>query len=174
MINFKTHLNHYRKSIITENDNSDPIKHVGSIVPGKVYIFIYNPINKKKLSYFDYYPLCLVTRICPRTNTFYGLNLHYVSVRFRTFLIDRLKKSYNDHTDKFRVNEFYTIMNRTFKKIFDICIKQYSLAQVRKYGFYEISPQFLDQINNIDDNTFANLHINLVHRLTRRIITRKI
>lgn len=69
---------------------------VSSIKPGNMYMFFYDPKTKDKLPYYDTFPLVFPFR--KTENGFMGLNLHYLSYRFRIVLLDNLLKFKNTKT----------------------------------------------------------------------------
>ncbi len=62
------------------------------LLPGRFYMFKYNPINKGKpnLPYYDMFPVVLVTNVYPKY--FQGINFHYLPPIFRAELMDELYK----------------------------------------------------------------------------------
>ena len=66
---------------------------------GQMMLFQYDPKLKRKLPYYDTFPL--VFPIEPRDNGFLGLNMHYLPLRQRAMLMDAL---YTLRTDS-RYNE---------------------------------------------------------------------
>lgn len=61
---------------------------------GKMYFFQYDPKLKNKLPYYDRYPLIFCVR--PLKDGFHGLNLHYLSYKYRLIfyrnLIEKVSK----------------------------------------------------------------------------------
>lgn len=62
------------------------------LLPGRLYMFKYNPINKGKpnLPYYDMFPVVLVINVYD--NYFQGINFHYLPPQFRAELMDELYK----------------------------------------------------------------------------------
>jgi hypothetical protein len=70
--------------------NNDPanVKSPNSIMPGKMYMFFYDPKLKAELPYYDKFPLVFPFR--RMEDGFIGLNMHYLPHRLRIMLMDRL------------------------------------------------------------------------------------
>jgi hypothetical protein len=62
------------------------------LMPGRFYLFKYNPINKGKpnLPYYDMFPVVLVTNVYDKY--FQGINFHYLPPQFRAELMNELYK----------------------------------------------------------------------------------
>ena len=70
--------------------NNDPanVKSPNAIMPGKLYMFFYDPKLKAELPYYDKFPLVFPFR--RMEDGFIGLNMHYLPHRLRIMLMDRL------------------------------------------------------------------------------------
>lgn len=66
-------------------------------LPGRMYMFFYDPKTKTTLPYYDRFPL--VFPFSKTTDGFIGLNLHYLPHKLRFTLMDRLLQFKNN--DKF-------------------------------------------------------------------------
>lgn len=63
------------------------------LLPGRFYMFKYNPVNKTNreiLPYYDMFPVVLVINVYP--TYFQGINFHYVPPIYRAELMDELYK----------------------------------------------------------------------------------
>jgi len=58
------------------------------ILPGHLYMFLYDPKNKDTLPYYDRFPLVFPFR--KTEEGFLGLNMHYLPYQMRIKLLDRL------------------------------------------------------------------------------------
>lgn len=63
-------------------------KRSGSPFYGKLNMFIYDPKHKKKLPYYDTFPLVLPLETY--SDGFLGINFHYLGISLRIKLLDRL------------------------------------------------------------------------------------
>lgn len=106
---------------------------------GRMYFYYYDPKMKDTLPYYDRFPL--VIPIERHADGFIGLNLHYISPKYRIMLLDKLSTIMNNHeydeTTKLRIS--YDFLKRA-SKIFEAkpCIKKYLIAHV-KSRFLEIT-----------------------------------
>jgi hypothetical protein len=100
--------------------------------PGQMFMYFYDPKTKKKLPYYDTFPLILMVESAPKG--FYGLNLHYLPPPLRAKLFDALletanNKKYDDST-KLKIN--YSILKSTEKfSAFQPCFKRYLSGYVK-------------------------------------------
>lgn len=77
-------------------------KLVSKIVPGKLYMFYYDPKYKDDLPYYDTFPLVFPYAFTPQDGIM-GLNMHYLPYFQRVQLMDRLmqfstNKNYDENT----------------------------------------------------------------------------
>lgn len=104
----------------------DPLKQTGQEIVGSMYMFFYDPKNKKTLPYYDEFPLVIV--VGPAEGGFYGLNLHYLPPILRAKMLDALmdittNTKFNDST-RFKMS--YELLVKTSKlKYFKPCFKHY-------------------------------------------------
>jgi len=59
-----------------------------AIVPGNLYMYVYDPKTKDDLPYYDRFPLVFPFR--KTQDGFYGLNMHYLPYHLRINLLDQL------------------------------------------------------------------------------------
>jgi len=101
-------------------------------VPGKMFMYFYDPKTKATLPYYDTFPLILYVESAP--GGFYGLNLHYLPPAPRAKLFDALlntanNKKFNDST-RLKIN--YSILKSTSKySAFAPCFKHYLSGYVK-------------------------------------------
>ena len=90
---------------------------------GRLNMFIYDPKLKKKLPYYDRYPL--VFPFERAEGGFYGINLHYLPPRERAVLMDQLNRYANnekyDKTTSLQLS--YNILKRFGRAV--PCVKRY-------------------------------------------------
>lgn len=121
--------------------NNDKADLKTRVVPGSLYMYMYDPKYKEELPYYDRFPLVLPYDTFP--GGFIGLNLHYVPYQMRVVLLDRLMS--------FATNQTFTETTR-IKYSWDLvrsasryaaakpCIKQYLTNHVVT-PFRKIHPQ---------------------------------
>lgn len=134
----QTARNWFRKQAQTASTTAEAIiqkeqaRWVSRIVPGKMYLFSYDPKHKKTLPFYDRYPLIFPVDLV--SGGFYGINLHYLPFRLRAQLMDSLyelttNKRY-DNTTKLKIS--YDILKRISKhKLIAPCFKRYLGSHVR-------------------------------------------
>ena len=99
---------------------------------GSMFMYFYDPKHKKKLPYYDRFPLTIPVE--PAEGGFRGINLHYLPPVLRAKFLDALlnvtnNKKYDD-TTKFRLT--YQLLNGTRNlRYFKPCFKHYLLSQVK-------------------------------------------
>ena len=104
----------------------------GTTAIGKMYTFIYHPLGKSTLPYYDLFPLTIMLN---RYNDgFLGLNLHYISPKYRQILLGNLSGIMNnkkfDHTTRFRLT-YDMVRDWTKLKYAKPCIKRYKTKKIR-------------------------------------------
>lgn len=101
-------------------------------VPGRLYMYAYDPKWKEKLQYYDTFPLI----ICLENykDGFLGLNLHYVDPKVRAFilytLLDTLNNKNFDDKTKFKINYMKLKQLSQLKGIYGGMIKRYLYSHV--------------------------------------------
>jgi hypothetical protein len=96
---------------------------------GKLNMFFYNPKFKKKLPYYDTFPLVLPLETY--NDGFLGLNLHYLPIPLRIKLLDRLV-DYSNNTnfdESTRIIVDYSRLKRV--KLIQPTIHKYLASQVQ-------------------------------------------
>lgn len=80
-----------RPNSIMQGDNANKGTR---IIPGNLYMFIYDPKHKETLPYYDTFPLVFPFKQVK--GGFYGLNMHYLPYMLRAKLLDRLLEFRNN------------------------------------------------------------------------------
>jgi hypothetical protein len=96
------------------------------IVPGNMYLFMYDPKYKETLPYYDAVPLVLPFSTVP--DGFLGINLHYLPYLARFRLLGELSKLTTDKkiTEKTRIEISWQILNSSSKYLAaTACVKHY-------------------------------------------------
>jgi hypothetical protein len=105
---------------------------------GKMYMFFYDPKQKKTLPYYDRFPL--IFPFDKAKGGFMGLNLHYLPPKLRAILMDSLYDLASDkqYTQATKLKLSYNVLKSAGKyKWFKPCIKHYLSDHVRS-RFIEI------------------------------------
>jgi hypothetical protein len=117
--------------------------------PGHMYMYLYDPIGKETLPYYDTFPLVLPFS---RTKThFTGLNLHYLDYPIRFMLLKELMKvgGVTNLNENSRIKLEWDMIRSVAKLApAKACVKQYLFSQIK-------SPLF--QINSTEWHTAALL-----------------
>jgi len=118
-------------NMIINNDPKD-VKSPNSIMPGKLYMYFYDPKLKKELPYYDRFPLVFPFR--KLEDGWLGLNMHYLPHKLRLTLMDRLLVFANndkwDATTKLKYS--WGLIDGVSKfKIAEPCVKRYLVNHVR-------------------------------------------
>lgn len=142
------------------------------VMPGRMYLFRYEPKLKDDLPYYDKFPLVFPFR--KDSKGFYGLNMHYLPLTFRALLMDSLypliqNEQRQDETTRLRMT--YNLLNSSAKfKWFKPCVKHYLNNQVQTRFVY-IEPAEWDVAMFLPLQRFVGATLSKVHRDSRKIIT---
>jgi hypothetical protein len=131
---------------------------------GLMYMYLYNPKNKKTLKYYDLFPLVIITEINRKHIT--GLNLHYLSPRPRQQLLNTLRtvttNEKYDATTRFKIS--YQYLNSLAKfKLFRPCFKKYIRKRLQTPMLLVPSNEWNVAIN-LPTEDFKKASIRTVHR----------
>lgn len=99
---------------------------------GQMMLFQYDPKLKRKLPYYDTFPL--VFPIEPRDKGFLGINLHYLPLRQRAMLMDALYTLASDtrYDEKTKLGLSYQILKNSARyKLFKPCVKHYLNSHIK-------------------------------------------
>ena len=100
---------------------------------GCLYFFLYSPIHKDSLPYYDRFPLVVVLE--KDEKGFLGLNLHYLPYRLRAMFFDMLHSARLMRTkDPFRTRLMVTyemLKSVTKYRAFKPCVKRYRYSSMR-------------------------------------------
>lgn len=116
-------------------------KTVSRIIPGKLYMFYYDPKGKEDLPYYDVFPLVFPYK--SMKDGFMGLNMHYLPLFYRVQLMTRLmqfatNKSMNEDT---RLKYSWSLIGGVSRfKDAEPCVKHYLGSHVRSQ-FIEVPAQ---------------------------------
>lgn len=110
----------------------DKAKTTNNLVPGKMYMYVYDAKTKEKLPYWDAFPLIFCTSLSSDGHD--GVNLHYLPPVLRARLMDALYTTINnnkyDDTTKIKIN--YNILKQASNmKFFKPCYKKYLSSHIR-------------------------------------------
>ena len=111
-----------------------PLNKTRRILTGRFYTYFYQPKYRDILPYYDIFPVTLI--IDSDSNSFSGLNFHYLAPRYRVLLLKELyqyivqdDEEANDMTNKIRIT--WEILSKTAKlRWAKPCYKKYRLDHV--------------------------------------------
>ena len=101
-------------------------------MPGKLYMFLYDPKHKDTLPYYDLFPL--VFPFSKDSTGFTGLNMHYLPYQMRVMLLQRLmdfasNKSMDETT---RLKYSWSLIDGVSRyKLAAPCVKRYLAGHVK-------------------------------------------
>ena len=113
-------------------------KTVNKIVPGRLYMYYYDPKTKDTLPYYDKFPLVFPYEAL--SDGFIGLNMHYLPPFYRIQLMTRLMKfaSNTKLNETTKIQYSWSLIAGIARfKIAEACIKRY-LSNHVKSPFIEI------------------------------------
>lgn len=113
-----------------------------SIIIGRMYFFYYDPKHKETLPVYDKYPLVLPIEMY--NDGFLGLNLHYLDVQTRLYLLDQLHdyitNTKYDNSTRFKLS--YSLLSKSARrfKVLQNCVKRYLAPHIMSNMIY-IEPE---------------------------------
>jgi hypothetical protein len=112
------------------NGNAEQL--VTRVMPGHLYMFVYDPKTKAELPYYDRFPLVFPFRKTP--DGFIGLNMHYLPYQLRITLLDNLLTYANNQRfdETTRLKYSWALIDGVSKyAAAKPCVKQYLSGHVR-------------------------------------------
>jgi hypothetical protein len=100
------------------------------ILPGRMYMYFYDPKHKKTLPYYDRFPLIIAVK--PAKGGFFGLNVHYLPPMLRARLFDGLldyKVGEGDFAAKMKIT-LGRLNSASKLRFYKPCYKQYLNKQI--------------------------------------------
>lgn len=114
-----------------------------AVYPGFMYLFVYDPKWKKKLPYYDKFPLVIPFQFYK--DGFMGINLHYLDYKNRLLLFQELltiiDKTPTDPRARFRL-AYRTLVSYARFKAVKPCIKRYLSAHIRSMAYKIEAPDW--------------------------------
>lgn len=102
------------------------------IIPGNMYMYIYDPKYKDILPYYDIFPL--VFPFHEVTGGFYGINLHYLPYAMRGMLLGNLMqlKTSSIYDERTKLKLSWGLLQKISKfHLVEPCVKHYLYDHVR-------------------------------------------
>lgn len=107
--------------------DNDDLKWSMEVVPGKLYMYMYNAKHKDTLPYWDMFPLVFPFRKTPDGKGFYGLNMHYIPYQYRIKILDSLIDiDLSKKTDNKKLQLSWNLISNASKlKPLEACVHMY-------------------------------------------------
>lgn len=140
------------------------------LLPGRLFMFFYDPKNKDILPYYDRFPLVMVVGKA-QPKGFYGLNLHYLDYRKRAILMSRLLqyKNNNKYDESTKLVLSYKLLKGAGKlSTFKPCFKHYLPSQFRSQ-FKEVPAEYWETVLFFPSEQFKKATKQTVFADSRRI-----
>jgi len=142
---------------------------MSKVLPGRMFMFTYDPKLKDKLPYYDTFPLTIIIDISPQS--FLGLNLHYLPPGLRAKMMDALwemTSNKNSMDEKTKIQASYeTLKGISSLRPYKACIKRYLFSNVTSQ-FLFIEPEKWDIALMLPTQRFKKASINTVYKDSRR------
>jgi hypothetical protein len=103
-----------------------------NVIPGRMYMFAYDPKTKATLPYYDKFPL--VFPFAKTNDGFIGLNMHYLPHKLRFLLLERLMafKTNNKMDETTRIRYSWQMIDGVSKfALAKPCVKHYLRSHLR-------------------------------------------
>lgn len=144
-----------------------------SPMPGKMYMFWYDPKLKKELPYYDKFPLIVL--VDTGVGGLTGLNLHYLPIGLRQKffyggLINRASDNEFDANTHFNLTYDYMKQARSLKA-FRPCFKKYLTRQIRG-RIVNVPADEWELAIHLPTASFQKMDEQAVHRKSEEIIGR--
>lgn len=131
-------------------------------LPGRMFMYFYDPKHKKTLPYYDRFPLIFMVE--KAEGGFYGLNLHYLPPKQRAIFFDKLTDyATNKKFDKStRLRLKYQLLKSSSKlKFYKPCFKHYLTEHV-KSRIVEVPASEWDAVLFLPSESFVKKSKNAV------------
>ena len=148
----------------------DNLKPRSAPLPGRMFMYFYDPKHKKTLPYYDRFPLIFMVEKAERG--FYGLNLHYLPHKQRAIFFDRLtdyttNEKYNLTT---RLRLSYNLLKGSSRlSAFAPCFKHYLSEHVRS-RMVEVPASDWETVLFLPSENFKKKNKNQVWTDSRKMI----
>lgn len=161
---FRQQANILSRKVIDKNKLFTENTKVSRIIPGKLYMFYYDPKLKDELPYYDTFPLVFPFKALP--DGFLGLNMHYLPYFHRVQLMSRLMEYANNKTldENSKIKYSWQLINGVSRfKDAEPCVKRYLMGHVRTQ-FIEVHGQDWHTAMMLPVESFQGSHKNTVWR----------
>ena len=167
---FKRELQNMKTINRQELLKDDNLKPRSRALPGRMFMYFYDPKHKKTLPYYDRFPLIFMVE--KAKGGFYGLNLHYLPHKQRAIFFDRIteyttNKKY-DITTRLRLK--YSLLKKASKlSAYQPCFKHYLSEHVRS-RMIEVPASEWETVLFLPSENFKKKNKNQVWNDSRKMI----
>ena len=167
---FKRELQNMKTINRQELLKDDNLKPRSRALPGRMFMYFYDPKHKKTLPYYDRFPLIFMVE--KAKGGFYGLNLHYLPHKQRAIFFDRIteyttNKKY-DITTRLRLK--YSLIKKASKlSAYQPCFKHYLSEHVRS-RMIEVPASEWETVLFLPSENFKKKNKNQVWNDSRKMI----
>lgn len=167
---FKRELQNMKTINRQELLKDDNLKPRSRALPGRMFMYYYDPKHKKTLPYYDRFPLIFMVE--KAKGGFYGLNLHYLPHKQRAIFFDRIteyttNKKY-DITTRLRLK--YSLLKKASKlSAYQPCFKHYLSEHVRS-RMIEVPASEWETVLFLPSENFKKKNKNQVWNDSRKMI----
>jgi hypothetical protein len=104
--------------------------HPSKVIPGKLYLFMYDAKHKDTLPHWDMFPMVFPFKMTK--DGFIGLNMHYLPVPFRIKLLDRLMEiDGTKKTQRVKMQLSWELISGSARlKLLEPCVHRYLNTQI--------------------------------------------
>ncbi len=132
-------------STLSDPEFKKNLRKVVKPLPGRMYMYVYDPKHKKTLPYYDVFPLIFMTDLYD--DGFLGLNMHYLPYLLRARLMEELIIHTSDVIRKGKPEKQLAISYQILKsasanKYFQPTIKRYLSEHIRSPLIEVLEPQW--------------------------------
>lgn len=142
-----------------------------TILPGRMYSFVYYPKYHDNLPYYDVFPL--VIPFNKNRTGFIGLNLHYLDYRYRLLLLNKLQQfAVHNRAGEVAYLRFSWNLIRNAARLPEVapCVKRYLYGYTRS-KFIQIDSNEWHIAAMLPTENFKKAKLTEVWRNTRKQIT---
>jgi len=137
---------------------------VGEIQEGNMYMMFYNAKTKKKLPWYDRFPLVIPFDKRSVENGFYGINLHYIPPLYRQNLLEEMYK--------YSKGEGVEIDYQYFRSVSRLrpaipCVKRYLWSRIKRVPL-QVQKEYWDVAAMLPTANFGNVNTNTVYANSRK------
>ncbi len=137
---------------------------VGNVTEGNMYMMFYDAKFKKKLPWYDRFPLVIPFDTRTVRNGFYGINLHYIPPLMRQNLLEEMYK-YPTEDGVVIGYEYFRSVSRMRPAI--PCVKKYLWSRIKRVPM-QVQKEYWDVAAMLPTGNFGGTNTNTVYADSRK------